>query len=71
MFIILLSIFQAGIIVYCAIMIRKRLICPRHNVVELVEYALPDGLAGDQVLVRNAFGAWLASFLAVELSFNV
>jgi threonine dehydrogenase-like Zn-dependent dehydrogenase len=38
-------------------MICKRLICPRHNVVELAEYTLPDGLADDQVLVRNTFGA--------------
>lgn len=38
-------------------MIHKRLICPRHNTIELAEYTLPDALAATQVLVRNTFGA--------------
>ena len=57
MFIILLSIFQGGNVVYCAFMSCKRLICPRHGVVELAQYTLPDDLADTQVLVRNTFGA--------------
>ncbi len=35
----------------------QRLICPRHGVVELADYTLPDQLAPDQVLVRNTHGA--------------
>jgi len=38
-------------------MICKRLVCPRHNEIELVEYTVPETLAGTQVLVRNTFGA--------------
>ncbi|MFA6173641.1 MAG: zinc-binding alcohol dehydrogenase [Kiritimatiellales bacterium] len=36
---------------------KKRLVCPRHNVIELAEYTLPDTLTGTQALVRNTFGA--------------
>jgi len=35
----------------------KRLICPRHNTIELAECALPQTLAGTQLLVRNTYGA--------------
>jgi threonine dehydrogenase-like Zn-dependent dehydrogenase len=35
----------------------KRLVCPRHNVVELEDCAAPDKLADNQILVRNTFGA--------------
>jgi threonine dehydrogenase-like Zn-dependent dehydrogenase len=35
----------------------KRLICSRHNTIELLEYTLPRTLADTQVLVRNIFGA--------------
>lgn len=34
-----------------------RLVCPRHNVIELTEYTLPGTLAENQLLVRNTFGA--------------
>lgn len=35
----------------------QRLVCPRHNTIELAEYTLPETLAGDQVLIRNTNGA--------------
>jgi threonine dehydrogenase-like Zn-dependent dehydrogenase len=35
----------------------KRLICPRHNVIELVEFKAPDSLSDHEVLLRNTFGA--------------
>lgn len=38
-------------------MICKRLICPRHNTIELAEYTVPETLVGTQALVRNTFGA--------------
>lgn len=38
-------------------MICKRLVCPRHNEIELVEYTVPETLVGTQALVRNTFGA--------------
>lgn len=38
-------------------MICKRLVCPRHNEIELLEYTVPETLVGTQVLIRNTFGA--------------
>ena len=38
-------------------MSHKRLVCPRHNTIELAEYTLPDVLAVGEVLIRNTAGA--------------
>jgi D-arabinose 1-dehydrogenase-like Zn-dependent alcohol dehydrogenase len=35
----------------------QRLVCPEHNVIQLVDYELSASLASDQILVRNTHGA--------------